>query len=116
MIDFGFTAVLPASSLRPLTAELHVLPAFATRCRLGGVMPAGDVTKWSITAKEFFVKMLDDQTLFIAMPPEVSHCRRIALSCHTGRGGDRYDDCVCMLVYMHVQCVSVSSNILMPCI
>ena len=107
MIDFGFTAVLPASSLRPLAAELHVLPAFATRCRLGGVMPAGDVTKWSITAKEFFVKMLDDQTLFIAMPPEVSHCRRIVLTCCTGRGGDRCDDYVCMLVFACMYNVSL---------
>lgn len=53
-VDYGNRGTVTVAELRPLTAELAELPAFAHHLALSLVVPIGD--RWNETAKQLFVE------------------------------------------------------------
>ena len=68
-MDFGRKEEMQASSMQQLQGE-EERPAFALRCHLSGVQPAGDITRWSQTATEYLIDTVREKTVFIV--PKVS--------------------------------------------
>jgi len=52
LIDYGSEMAVSGENLWVLPVDCASVPSFALRCHLDGVVPAGDITKWSRTACE----------------------------------------------------------------
>ena len=67
-VDYGDKALVPLTSLRPLSREFLKLPAQALQARLAGVAPKhGD---WGIDEVLSFMKLVDDRLVFVCGPSQ----------------------------------------------
>lgn len=64
LLDYGYTDVLNTSELLPLTKEFMQDKAFAIRCHLANVRPAGG-ENWSKTASEFMNDEVQNHKCYI---------------------------------------------------
>lgn len=65
MLDFGYHDKLPFSCLQPLREQLQEGNAYCICCHLVGIQPAGDVSKWSQTAVEYFQNLVRKEECFL---------------------------------------------------
>ncbi|XP_074641584.1 RING finger protein 17-like [Tubulanus polymorphus] len=51
LMDYGYSDILPQTAMRLLDEKfIQPYPCFALQCRLYGIQPAGDISRWSRTA------------------------------------------------------------------
>jgi hypothetical protein len=65
MVDYGYTAQVSPSELRPLQKPFLKQMCHAFFCHLADIVSSGDMKKWSRTACEFMAEEVQNKKMYI---------------------------------------------------
>lgn len=71
MVDYGYTAQVSPSELRPLQKRFLKQMCHAFFCHLADIVSSGDMKKWSRTACEFMAEEVQNKKMYIQKKGEV---------------------------------------------
>ncbi|GFR13574.1 RING finger protein 17 [Trichonephila clavata] len=64
-VDYGNTEILEMKHLRKLLAKFSEDKSFSVLCHLDGIIPAGDSSKWSHSACDYFLQLVAPHELLL---------------------------------------------------